>query len=85
MLHSASLHAKALLEAIDTAAALNGLLFAGVERMALGADFDLQLGLGGTGLERCTAHAANDGLTILGMDLFFHFYSPFLRMQMADS
>ena len=66
MLHSGPLHAKALFEAIDTAAALNGLLLAGIERMALGADFNLQLRLGGTGLKRRTAYAANIGVGVTG-------------------
>ena len=64
--------AVALLELIHTAAGVHQLLLAGVERVALGADFNLQLLLGGAGGEGFTAYAANDCLTVLGMDAFLH-------------
>ena len=67
-------HAEALLETIDASAGINQLLLTGVEGMALGADFDLQLALDGAGFESFTAHAANDALAIVGMDLFLHCY-----------
>ena len=67
---------ETLLEAIDTSAGVHQLLLAGVERMTLGANFDTQLRLGGTGLEGGTAHAANDALVVLRVDLFFHAISP---------
>ncbi len=66
------LNPEALLEAIHTAARVNQLLLAGVERMALGADIHLHLFLRGAGFESLTAYAANDALTVLGMDLFLH-------------
>ena len=67
---------ETLLEAIHTAAAVHQLLFAGKERMALGADFDADLGDSGDGLQRVTAGAANYSRAILGMDAFFHAISP---------
>ena len=46
--------------------------------MALGADIHLQFLLGRTGLKRLTAHAANDALAVVGMDLLFHGFHLFL-------
>ena len=76
---------ETLLEAIHTAAAVHQLLFAGKERMALGADFYLQLRLSGTGFKRLTAYAMDDCLAILGMDFLFHAVSPLLRMPVSGS
>lgn len=72
--------AVALLELVHTAAGIDKLLLAGIERVALGTNFHLQLGLSGSGRERRTAYAANDRLTVLGMDAFLHQFSPLLRM-----
>ena len=63
---------ETLLEAINTSARINKLLFAGIEGMALGADIHFQFLLGRTGFKRLTAYAANDALAVLGMDLFLH-------------
>ena len=46
--------------------------------MALGANFDLELALDGAGLEGLAAGAADDALTIRGMDILLHFESPIL-------
>ena len=73
-------HVETLLEAVNASAGIDQLLLAGVEGMALGANFDLQFTLHGTSLKRLTAHATDDGLAIFGMDLFFHALSPLLRM-----
>ena len=70
-------HVETLLEAIHTSAAVHQLLLAGKEGMALGANFNLQFGLGGTGFERLAAHATDDRLTVLGMDLFLHDFHLF--------
>ena len=67
---------ETLLEAIHASAAVHQLLLAGVEGVALGANFDLQFALHRTRLKRLTAHATDDGLAIFGMDLFFHALSP---------
>ena len=73
-------HVETLLEAVNASAGIDQLLLAGVEGVALGANFDLQFTLHGTRLKRLTAHATDDGLAIFGMDLFFHALSPLLRM-----
>jgi hypothetical protein len=75
-----SFHVETLLEAVNASAGINQLLLAGKERVALGANFNLQLGLDRPRLKRLTAYATDDGLAIFGMDLFFHAFSPLLRM-----
>ena len=77
----ALVHAVALLEAIHASAGVHQLLTAGVERMALGADFDLELALNGTALESLAASAANDALTVCGMDILLHFVLLFCWAQ----
>ena len=77
------LHAVALLEAIDTAAGVNELLLAGVVRVALGADFNAQLLLGGTGDESVAADAGHGNLLILRMDAFLHDFHLFFRNTIA--
>ena len=67
-----SVDAVTLLEAVYTSAGVYQLLPAGVERMALGANFDLELALYGTGLEGLTASATNDALTVIGVDILLH-------------
>ena len=66
------LDAVTLLEAIDTAARVNELLLAGEERVALGADFNLELALYGTALEGFTACATDDAFAVGRMDVLFH-------------
>src|SRR5436190_6490876 len=60
------------LEAGDAAAGVDDLLLARVERMALRADLDVQLGLGRAGDERVAARAVHRGHDVLGMDLGLH-------------
>src|SRR5882672_10764480 len=50
-----------LLEALDASAGIDQLLLARVERVARGADLDVQLGLGGTRRERVPAAAVHGG------------------------
>ena len=69
--------AVALLELIHTTAGVHQLLLAGVERVALGANFNLQLLLGRAGREGLAAHAAHDRLAVLGMDAFLHCFHLF--------
>lgn len=73
-------HVETLLKAVNAPASIHQLLLAGEEGMALGANFDLQFRLNRTGFECLTAHAMNGRLAIFGMDLFFHAFSPLLRM-----
>ena len=77
---SGLLQAKLLVELGHASAGIDQLLLAGVEGVALGANFNLQLALHGTRLKRLTAYATDDGLAIFRMDLFFHAFSPLLRM-----
>ena len=75
------LHAVPLLEAIDPSAAVHQLLPAREERMALAADFDLELTLGGAGNEGLTAGAAHDGLAVRRLDIFLHVLSLLCRVM----
>src|SRR5436305_4669916 len=63
---------EAPLEALDAAARVHELLLARVERVALGADLDVQLGLRGTRGERVPAAAVHGGEDVLGMNLGLH-------------
>ena len=66
------LQTVALLEAIHASAGIYQLLTAGKERVALGANFNLELTLDGTALEGLTASATNDALTVIGVDILLH-------------
>ena len=83
MRHAASLdgtgrlHAVTLLETVYASAIVDQLLLTGVERMALGADIHAQLLLHGTSLKGLATDAANDGLAVIGMDLFLHGFHLF--------
>src|SRR6476620_5454390 len=61
-----------LLEALDPAAGIHQLLLARVERVAVRADLDVQLGLRGTCRELVAARAADVREDVLGMDVRFH-------------
>ena len=74
------LQAKTLVEAINTSTGVNQLLLAGIERVALGADLDTDLLLGGAGGKDVTAVATDRGLFVLGMDTFLHFVHLFRIM-----
>lgn len=68
---------KTLLELIKTSASVNKLLLTSIERMALGANFNLHFsnsrGLGYNGLAAC---ALDNALFVFGLDSFFHFFEP---------
>src|ERR1041384_4536339 len=63
---------EAPLEALDPAAAVHQLLLARVERVAVRAHLDVQLGLGRPGLERVSAGAVDVRQDVLGTDLGLH-------------
>ena len=65
-------HAVTLLELINTSAAVNEFLAAGVEGVALGANFDVDLGLGGTSLDDVAACAGDGAVNVVRMDTLFH-------------
>jgi len=57
-----------LTETLDTAGGINDLLLAGVERVAFGADFDVQgLGVCGAGLEVVAAAAGDVDFDVVWM------------------
>jgi hypothetical protein len=60
------------LEALDPATGVHELLPAGIERMALGADLDMELGLGRAGRELVPARAPHVSFYVLGMDSLLH-------------
>src|SRR6266566_852704 len=60
------------LEALDASARVDQLLLARVERVAVGADLDVQLGLRGAGLERVPAGTGDGREDVVGMDLRLH-------------
>ena len=70
------LQVETLLEAVNTAAGINQLLLAGIEGMAVAADFHTDVSLGRTSLELVAASALDSGHLIVGMDTLFHFFSP---------
>ena len=72
------LQAELLIEAVNASAGVNQLLLAGIERVALGADFNTDLLLGGAGGEGVAASATDGGLLVLRMDAFFHVVHLFL-------
>lgn len=62
-----------LAEFVDAPAGVDDLLFARIERVAVRADFDLQVvSERGTGDERVPAAAGHGGLFVFGMDAGFH-------------
>ena len=74
------LQAEALVEAINTSTSVNQLLLAGIERVALGADFNTNVLLGRTSGKDIAACATDSGLFVLGMDTFLHFVHLFRIM-----
>ena len=66
------------IELIDTTLGCCSLLCAGVERVALGADFDVDLRRCGSGHECIAAVAGNSCLIILGMNSLSHDFPPYL-------
>jgi len=67
------LHAVFLTELLDAAGSIYNLLLARVERMALGANFDVHvLAGGGACLELITATASHVDFSVVWMDLGLH-------------
>lgn len=59
-------------ETVDTSTGVNKLLLAGVERVTLGANFNLDVLFCRTSLNNCTTRASDSSLFVLGMDTFLH-------------
>ena len=70
------LAAETLVETLDASAGVDQLLLASVERMALGANFNVDLGLGAASLDDVTACASDHALAVVRMDTLLHFISP---------
>jgi hypothetical protein len=67
-----------LVELLDPSASLVSLLLSGIERMALGANFDVDVFLGRTGY-KCVATVASYGcLIVIRMDSLTHDFHLFL-------
>lgn len=66
------IHTETLLKFVNTSACVNKLLLTCVERMALGADFDLDILLSGLGLDNVAASTGNSGLLVIRMDTLSH-------------
>jgi hypothetical protein len=69
------LDAVLLVELINTAAGVDQFLLAGIERMALGADLNGDVLLGGAGLDDRAASASDGGLLVIRMNSFLHCFS----------
>ena len=72
------LNAESLVETVNTSTGVNQLLLAGIERVALGANFHTDVLLGRTGGKDVATGAANGGLLVVGMDAFLHVFHLFL-------
>jgi hypothetical protein len=67
-----------LLEALHATRRVDELLLAGEERMALAADLEPELLLGGAGRERLAAGAVDEDFLVFGVNVLFHLLSlPF--------
>ena len=66
------LQTKSLVETINTSTGVNQLLLAGIEGVALGADFDTDVLLGRTGSKDIAACATDGSLFVVRMDTFSH-------------
>ncbi len=65
-------HIETLLESVNTSACINELLLAGIERVALGANFNLDVFLCGHSFNYVAAVAGNCSLDKIRVDSLFH-------------
>ena len=72
------LQAESLVEPINASTGIDQLLLAGIEGVALRADFILDVLLGGTSRKDVATGTADCGLFVLGMDTFLHVVHLFL-------
>ncbi len=73
----ALLQVELLVELVNTTAAVNKLLLTGEERVALRADFHLNILLCGTGFNYVAAGTFNGSGLVIGMDSLFHYVTAF--------
>ena len=74
------LQAELLVELVHAAAGIDQLLLAGVEGMALGADFYGDVLAGGAGLDDLAAGAADGGTLIVGVNTVLHINNPLISV-----
>ena len=72
------LQIESLVETVNTSTGVTQLLLAGIARVALGADFNLDVLLGRTSGKLVATSATDHGLFVSGMDAFLHFIHLFL-------
>ena len=72
------LNAESLVESVNTSTGVNQLLLAGIERVALRADFNLDVLLGRASGKDVTASTTNGSLFVVGVDTFLHIVHLFL-------
>ena len=72
------LNTKSLVETVNTSTSIDQLLLAGIERVALGADFNTDVLLGGTSRKDVATGTADGSLFVVGMDAFSHVVHLFL-------
>ena len=72
------LQIETLVETVNTSTGVNQLLLAGIERVALGADFHADVLLSGTGSKGVATGAADGSLFVVRMDAFSHVVHLFL-------
>lgn len=73
-----------LAEAIDAAGDINDLVFAGVERMAGGADIGCEAAARGAGDHNGSAGTGDGCVFVIGMDAGFHGFSRGLRRSFTS-
>jgi hypothetical protein len=75
--HLTSAHIIAFVKAVNASGGVNQLLLAGKKRVALRANFHLQVGFAGrAGLKRMAASAMDIDFDVIGMYFSFHSFSP---------
>ena len=77
------LHAILLLELVNASARIGQLLLAGIERMALGTDFNVKILLRGTGLPGLTACTTHGCRAVLRMNSFLHDFHLAFRVALS--
>ena len=76
---------KTALETLDAATGIDQLLLAGVERMALAANLDVDLRLGVTGVEHVAAGAGDGSVHIGWMDALLHVIVPSVSLTITGA
>ena len=70
------LEAELLVKSVNTSAGIDQLLLAGIEGVALRANVDAKVLLGGAGLNNLSASTLDGCRLVIGMYSVFHFNTP---------